>query len=123
MRPRHAVLLTPSKSSPHIQLLPRQHHVRVNALDATLMVFPASVANKRLTVALSPLDATLTKTIGGSPLRSTPLRTLRLCVSISLHSRLTTQNLHLTTANAAPCPFRVPSSTPNRRSRPCRGHQ
>ena len=67
MRPRHAVLLTPSKSSHHIQLLSRQHFVRVNALDATLMVFPASAANKRLAVALSPLDATLTKTTGGLP--------------------------------------------------------
>lgn len=34
-------------------------------LAATLMEFPASVANKRLTAGLSPLAATLTKNIGG----------------------------------------------------------
>jgi hypothetical protein len=33
-------------------------------LSATLMNLPASVANKRLTLRLSPLDATLTKNIG-----------------------------------------------------------
>ncbi len=65
MRPRHAVLLTPSKSSHPTQLLYRQSFVRVSPLDATLMVSPASVANKRLTAWLSPLDATLTKKTGG----------------------------------------------------------
>ena len=64
MRPRHAVLLTSSKSSHPTQLLSRRHSVRVSPLAATLMVFPASVANKRLTVGLSPLDATLTKDRG-----------------------------------------------------------
>src|SRR5229473_608266 len=64
MRPRHAVLLTPSKSSHPTQLLSRQRSVRVSPLAATFMVFPASVANKRLTVGLSPLDATLTKNRG-----------------------------------------------------------
>jgi hypothetical protein len=86
MRPRHAVLLTPSdhyscarilredlctfvrrlheESSHPIQSLFRQHVVRVSPLAATLMAFPASVANKRLTVTLSPLAATLTKNRG-----------------------------------------------------------
>jgi hypothetical protein len=75
MRPHHAFLLTPSnlcafacflpEQSPHpTRLIPRPHTVRVSPLDATLMVFPASVANKRLTVWLSPLDATLTKNSG-----------------------------------------------------------
>ncbi|SRR6266481_3770375 len=36
----------------------------VSSLDATLMTSPASVANKRLTVELNPLDATLTKNRG-----------------------------------------------------------
>ena len=39
----------------------------VNPLTATLMDLPASVANKRLTVWLNPLDATLTKNRGGGP--------------------------------------------------------
>src|SRR6266852_1314171 len=38
----------------------------VSPLAATLMDLPASVANKRLTVGLSPLDATLTKNRGGT---------------------------------------------------------
>src|SRR6267378_8026823 len=64
MHPRHAVLLTSSKSSHPSQLLSRQHIVRVSPLAATFMVSPASVANKRLTVGLSSLDATLTKIRG-----------------------------------------------------------
>src|SRR5712692_7773055 len=78
MRPRHAVLLTPSnlcafarflreESSHPTQLLSRRHSVRVSPLAATLMDLPASVANKRLTVGLSPLDATLTKNRGVHP--------------------------------------------------------
>ena len=69
MRPRHAVHITSSKSSHHIQLLSRQHFVRVSPLAATFMVSPASVANKRLAVRISSLDATLTKIRGreGSP--------------------------------------------------------
>src|SRR5260370_39606 len=38
----------------------------INALDATLMDLPASVANKRLTASLNSLDATLTKNRGGT---------------------------------------------------------
>src|SRR5882762_9520854 len=67
MRPRHAVLLTASKSFHPTQLLYRQHFVRVSPLDATLMSYPVNVANKRLTVGLSPLDATLTKIRGRGP--------------------------------------------------------
>src|SRR5882724_3482501 len=65
MRARQAVLPTPSESSVPTQLLSRQHFVRVSPLAATLMDLPASVANKRLTAELSPLDATLTKNTGG----------------------------------------------------------
>jgi hypothetical protein len=39
----------------------------LSPLAATLMYLPASIANKRLTVWVSPLDATLTKT-GGVPI-------------------------------------------------------
>src|SRR6266481_6979362 len=59
------VLQTPPKSSHPTQLLSRQHFVRVSPLAATLMNSLASVANKRLTADLSPLDATLTKNMGG----------------------------------------------------------
>jgi hypothetical protein len=59
--------LTPSKF-PHLSsLLSRQHNAPVNPLAATLMKRPASVANKRLTVKLTPLDATLTKNRGWGP--------------------------------------------------------
>jgi hypothetical protein len=42
----------------------------VTSLDATLMELPVSVANKRLTEELTPLDATLTKNTGGGALPS-----------------------------------------------------
>src|SRR6266446_1150497 len=61
MRARHAVLLTPSKSSAPTQLLSREHFVRVSPLAATLIDLPASVANNRLTGDLSPLAATASK--------------------------------------------------------------
>ncbi len=91
MRPRHAVLLTehaakhahPERASraegsllaaslpipAHpTQFLSRQHIVRVSSLDATLMSSLVYVANKRLTIGLNPLDATLTKNTGeGGP--------------------------------------------------------
>src|SRR6266446_1180137 len=47
-----------------VNLQPSRHP---SPLAATLMVFPASVANKRLTVGLNPLDATLTKNRGLTP--------------------------------------------------------
>src|SRR6266699_5689472 len=57
----HAVLLTPPKSSHPRPLLSRQQPAPISPLAATLMDSPASVANKRLTSGLSPLNATLTK--------------------------------------------------------------
>ena len=64
MRARPVVLLTPPRS-PHPRPLPsRQHFIPVSPLAATLMDSPASVANKRLTARLNPLDATLTKNRG-----------------------------------------------------------
>ena len=50
-------------------LLSCQQIVPVNPLPATLMDLPASVANKRLTSELNPLDATLTKNMGWLPIR------------------------------------------------------
>jgi hypothetical protein len=38
--------------------------IALSPLAATLIDLPASVANKRLTVSLNPLDATLTKNAG-----------------------------------------------------------
>src|SRR5882724_4514974 len=64
MPARQVVLLTPPKSWHPIQLLSRQHFIPVSPLAATLMDSPASVANKRLTAELNPLDATLTKNRG-----------------------------------------------------------
>jgi hypothetical protein len=43
--------------------------IPLSPLSATLIDFPASVANKRLTRLLSPLDATLTKNAGESRLK------------------------------------------------------
>src|SRR5260370_4122727 len=68
MLARQVVLLTPPRSSYPSQLLSRQQPAPVSPLAATLMNLPASVANKRLTPWLSPLDATLTKNRGGRKL-------------------------------------------------------
>ena len=45
--------------------IPTLPHSSLSSLDATLMNLFASVANKRLTAKLNPLDATLTKNGGG----------------------------------------------------------
>src|SRR5712692_4729624 len=65
MLARHAVLLTPPKSSHPARLLSCQQSAPISPLAATLMDLPASVANKRLVAGLSPLDATLAKNRGG----------------------------------------------------------
>jgi hypothetical protein len=64
MGARQVVLLIPSKSSHPRTLLSRQQTTPVSSLAATLMDFAVSVANKRLTEWLSPLDATLRKSGG-----------------------------------------------------------
>src|ERR1700687_1381695 len=64
MLARQAVFLTPPGSSHSRRLLSRQHFACASPLAATLVHLPASVANKRLTVQLNPLDATLTKNRG-----------------------------------------------------------
>src|SRR6266404_1322997 len=58
------VLLTPPKSSHPTSLLYRQQSAPISPLAATLMRPPVSVANKRLTRYLSPLDSALTKNRG-----------------------------------------------------------
>jgi hypothetical protein len=45
---------------------PEPPTIALSPLDATLMDLPASIANKRLMVLLSSLDATLTKTGRGA---------------------------------------------------------
>jgi len=68
MASRHAVLLTPAKSSHPRQLLSRQQDAPISLLAATLVDLSASVANKELTGSLSPLDSALTKNRGGGML-------------------------------------------------------
>src|SRR6266404_890210 len=76
MGARRVVLLTPSKSLYPIQLLSRQQSVSVSPLAATVMNLLASVANKRLTARLNPLDATLTKNRGSRLAHPARMRTL-----------------------------------------------
>ena len=64
MARRRVVLLTPPKSPHPTQLLSRQHSIPVSPLAATLMNLLASIAYKRLTAELSPLDSALTKNRG-----------------------------------------------------------
>jgi hypothetical protein len=76
--PRPNAIQSPSKACRPRPLPSRQHRAPLSPLPATLMDHPASVANKRLTENLTPLDATLTKNRGrGAPylsLRSTKLQ-------------------------------------------------
>src|SRR5712692_3383096 len=62
---RHAVLLTSFKIFPShpVTFSPLQRPRK--SFSCNTYVFPVNVANKRLTVGLSPLDATLTKNTGG----------------------------------------------------------
>jgi hypothetical protein len=66
MPARQVVLPTLPNSSHSRPLLSRQQSVGISPLHATLMGLSASVANKRLTPNLTPLDATLTKNTGGT---------------------------------------------------------
>ena len=77
---RKVVLQTPSKSLDLTKLPSRPQFACASPLTATLMNSPTSVANKGLTVGLTPLAATLTKNTGeGGRLgsRSSLLRSLR----------------------------------------------
>src|SRR5271155_3149137 len=63
--PAHQVVLQISPRFLHPEALSsRQHRAPISPLSATLMNTPATVANKRLTENLTPLDATLTKNPG-----------------------------------------------------------
>ena len=64
MAARQVVLLPPSKSSNPAQLPFYKYIAPVNPLDATLAKLSTSVANKKLTGALTLLDATLTQKVG-----------------------------------------------------------
>ncbi len=68
MLARQTVLLTPPTSSRPAPVTFSPSARPLTPLAATLMDFPASVANKRLTAGLSPLPATLTKNTGGGGL-------------------------------------------------------
>ena len=64
-RAEGSLLVACFPDSPHPRpLLSRQQPASITLLDATLMDSPASVANKRLTTSLNPLDATHTKNRG-----------------------------------------------------------
>ncbi len=120
MRVPHAVLLTPPKSSHPSQLLSRQQYDPVSPLAATLMDLPASVANKRLTVGLSPLDATLTKNKGRRTLwLTTILLTLTFRPSDFRFCSLLCE-LCVLRALCVKSFFFFELSTFDQRSRPCR---
>jgi hypothetical protein len=66
---------SPPKACHTGSVLSRQHRAPLSPLPAILMDHPASVANKRLTKNLTPLDATLTKNRGEGCTQSfTPFR-------------------------------------------------
>src|SRR6266446_8634861 len=113
MSARRVVLLTRSKSSALTQLLSRQHFVRISPLAATLMDLPASVAYKRLTPELTPLDATLTKNRGVGAPRGTPSSASVKIAVLSFHaltncSFFPSEEHSLCFHALANCPFRKP---------------
>jgi|SRR5580704_4901174 hypothetical protein len=64
-----------SKILPHPRpFLCRQHYAPISSLAATRTNPPASVADKRLTPILTPLDATLTKNRGGRGIPNSPIQ-------------------------------------------------
>src|SRR5580704_13487955 len=85
--PSNAPEVSPSHTFP---LFTTAHPVSL--LAATLMELPASVANKRLTVILTPLDATLTKNWGRvfPTFRPSNLQTFQLCSRSLPKERFTT---------------------------------
>jgi hypothetical protein len=101
MPSRHAVLLTPSVSIHLRQLLSCQQPASVNPLDATLIDFSASAANKRLTAKLNSLDATLTKNRGEGSYRAPR----PLCCA---YPRPTKSTVPLSFQPPTNCPFSIP---------------
>src|SRR5260370_42552401 len=82
MLARHAVPLTAPTADPHFARF-TQFWCNLSPLDATLLSPLLSVANKELAQYLSPLNATLTKNMGGGAPRFMPfpylLTSLHLC--------------------------------------------
>src|SRR5712664_3014762 len=76
---RQAAPFSPPNLSHPLALLSRQQCTPRKSLAATLMDLLASVANKRLTAGLTPLDATLTKNrgVGGAVLFRLALSAVR----------------------------------------------
>src|SRR5882724_9101193 len=113
MLARQVVLLTPPESSYPTQFLFRQQSAPISPLAATLMNSLASVADKRLTAWLSPLDATLTKNrgVGGVTVNPFPAGfNIPTCNSHSgTQSPLcTTIVLALSFHSLTNCPFSIP---------------
>ena len=92
--PKNLSSLLPFRSqSPPARFLCRYHIVGISPLAATLMDLPAKYCKQKTYVMAKPFRCNTYKNTGGPLLASTPLRTLRLPVSVSLQFRLTTQNL------------------------------
>jgi hypothetical protein len=109
--------VSPSKSSHPNELFRRQHVVRVSPLSATLMNLLASVANKRLTGKLNPLDATLTKNTRGegrihapSPTSKRPLYFLAL-TNCKFHNSFVLTFIQICPGGVPPSPWNCSHST------------
>src|SRR6266478_8741111 len=111
---RQAAPFSPPNLSHLLALLSRQQGALVSPLAATLMDPPASVAYKRLTAELTPLDATLTKNRGWGVLWLTRHPTNGVCPGFLVASLPTTHGslssctlnscLRKKTFNAKPTP-------------------
>src|SRR5947207_848421 len=100
--PKNLSSLLPFRSqSPPARFLCRYHIVGISPLAATLMDLPAKYCKQKTYLMAKPFRCNTYKNTGGPLLASTPLRTLRLPVSVSLQFRLTTQNLQLTIASSS----------------------
>jgi hypothetical protein len=84
MLARHAVLLTSSESSRPAQLLSGKQSASITSLESTLPSSLVSVASKRLTGLLSPLDSTLPKKmVGGGRHFPFPIHSFLLPIPLS----------------------------------------
>ena len=112
MSARQVVLQTPSRLPQPIPLLFCQHLVPVSPLAAALMDLPASIANKRLTPRLTPLDATLTKNRGVGTRSCTSHHSSTFSIS-----HFPSPNSYGITSLAAPHPLTPIESNPYKNSR------
>jgi hypothetical protein len=112
-RPRQPVLLTPSIPSQPTQLPSRQQSAPLTPLAAALTNLPPSIANKRLTQSLNPLDSTLTRNRGAG-VALQPLVTSFHPYLVPSSHRLNIQTCNsfpVTSLAAPPCNFhRITSS-------------